>query len=168
MTIKLEVYDPAAYYADQKKFDCGHTAINKFVHGSLKKQVADGFSVASVLVDESASNRFVGFFTTAQHSIEMSLLSLLQLGSMPRKIPCTRLIMLGVDEHYKKQKLGLRLMKEVFSITKQVAIVSGTFGLYLDADPGAISFYQTLGFVLLEGDASPAPSPMFLRTQNIP
>jgi GNAT superfamily N-acetyltransferase len=167
MTINLELYDPNAIYADQKKFDCGLKVINAFVHNSLKKQVAGGFSVAHVLVDDTASNRFAGFFTTAQHSIDMSLLAPLHLGSLPKKIPCTRLVMLGVDSNYQGKKLGLQLMREVFAITKQVATLTGSYGLYLDADPGAIGFYQSLGFVLLEGDKSPTPSPMFLRAASI-
>jgi len=168
MTVVLSVFDPERIYVGHKKFDCGHAKINKFAHDSLKGQVRKSLSVAYVLTDSSKKDKFVGFFTIAQHSIDVSSLSALQLGSLPRQIPCSRLIMLGVDVAYKKQSLGLQLMKEAFLATKAIAKVAGCYGMYLDADPGAIGFYSKLGFVLLQGDLSPAESPMFIPMASIP
>jgi GNAT superfamily N-acetyltransferase len=167
MTVQFSVYDPSLTYAGQNQFDCEHAKINKFVKDSLKKQVRKNLSVAYVLTDSDHNDRFVGFFTIAQHAIDMSLLSTLELGSLPHKIPCSRLIMLGVDKGYKKQKLGLQLVKEVFSITKTISKAIGGFGLYLDADPGAVNFYQNLGLELLQGNMSPEPSPMFIQLSAI-
>ena len=104
----------------------------------------------------------LGFYTIAQHMVDVGLLSSLQLGSLPRKIPCSRLVMLGVDKRYKGQQLGSRLMKRALALTQQVAKQIDSFGMYLDADPQAVAFYQKLGFTLLEGDKTPQPSPMFL------
>ena len=39
--------------------------------------------------------------------------------------------------------------------------------LYLDADAGAVNFYKKLGFVLLGGDKTPEPSPMFITLSAI-
>lgn len=89
------------------------------------------------------------------------------LGSLPRRIPCARLIMLGVDLRYQGEILGSRLMKQALAITQAASAQLGCYGLYLDADPAAIGFYQKLGFALLEGDQSPAPSPMFITLQSI-
>lgn len=162
MTLELSLYDPALSYLGQKQFDCGHAAINAFVHNSLKPQVKKSLSVAYVLTDSANADRFVGFYAIAQHMVDMSSLSSLQLGSLPRKIPCARLVMLGVDRPYKGQQLGSRLMKHALQLTRMVAKQMGSFGLYLDADPLAVAFYQKLGFTLLSGDMSPQPSPMFL------
>lgn len=162
MTVELSLYDPALTYAGQKQFDCGHAVINAFVHNSLKPQVRKNLSVAYVLTDAAQQQRFVGFYTIAQHMVDVSALSAMQLGSLPRKIPCSRLVMLGVDKPYKGQQLGSKLMKHALLLIRQVARQIGTFGMYLDADPMAVNFYQKLGFTLLEGDKSPEPSPMFL------
>jgi len=162
MGVELSLYNPALSYMGQKQFDCGHAAISVFVHNSLKPQVKRNLSVAYVLTDAAQGNRFVGIYTIAQHMIGVSLLSAMALGSLPRKIPCSRLVMLGVDKRYKGQQLGSQLMKHALNLTLSVAKQIGGFGMYLDADPLAVDFYQKLGFVLLEGDKAPEPSPMFL------
>lgn len=168
MTIVFSKYDPSLTYSGQKRFDCGHAVINMFAHDSLKSQVKKGVCVAYVLTDQSQAGQFVGFFTIGQHSISLSSISSLVLGSLPKQIPCTRLIMLGVDSQYKGRDLGKQLMKEAFKATKLAAQAVGSFGMYLDADAGAVSFYEALGFHLLEGNKSPAPSPMFLPMTSIP
>jgi GNAT superfamily N-acetyltransferase len=168
MTVRLSLFDPTLTYPGQKRFDCGNETINKFARDSLKAQVRKRLSAAYVLTDTAQAGRFAGFFTIAQHSIDMSLLSPLQLGSLPRNIPCSRLIMLGVDLHYKKRGLGLQLMREAFRVSKTIAKAIGSYGIYLDAEAGAVSFYQKFGFMLLQGDSSPAESPMFLPMTAIP
>ena len=164
---ELSLYDPTLTYAGQKQFDCDHAAINAFVHNSLKAQVKKNLSVAYVLTDAAHSDRFVGFYTIAQHMIDVTALSALQLGSLPRKIPCSRLVMLGVDKHCKGQQLGSKLMKHALKLTQLIAKQIGSFGMYLDADPQALRFYQKLGFTLLVDDKTPEPSPMFLPLSAI-
>ena len=168
MTVELSLYDPTLTYPGQKQFDCGHAAINAFVHNSLKPQVKKCLSVAYVLTDSAHADRFTGFYTVAQHMIDVSTLSALQLGSLPHKIPCSRLVMLGIDNRYKGQQLGARLMKHALRLTHQVSAQIGGFGLYLDADPAAVLFYEKLGFKLLMGDQTPKPSPMFLPLAALP
>lgn len=167
MTVHVSQYDVAHVYPDQKKFDCGHDIINRFVRDSLKSQVKKNLSAAYVLTDAARQDRFVGFYTIAQHTIQVSLLSDLQLGSLPRSVPCSRLIMLGVDKEYQGQRLGSKLMKHALVLTQAIAQQIGGFGMYLDADPGALAFYKALGFVLLTGDKSPEPSPMFIPLSSI-
>jgi GNAT superfamily N-acetyltransferase len=167
MSFEISLYDPTQSYIGQKQFDCGNTVINSFVHNSLKPQVKKSLSVAYVLTDAVQDDRFAGFYTLAQHMIEVSALSALELGSLPRKIPCSRLILLGIDKRYQGQQLGSRIMKHALVLTKSIAQQIGSYGLYLDAEPKAVGFYSKLGFALLEGDASPAPSPMFLPISAI-
>lgn len=167
MGIEFSLFDPDRTYAGRKQFDCEHAVINRFVHDSLASQVKKQLSVAYVLTDSEQNDRFAGFFTMAQHAIDASTLTALQLGSLPKKIPCARLIMLGVDKAYKGQNLGRRLMKQALVITRQSSTQLGCYGLYLDADPGAVAFYRKLGFLLLEGDKSPESSPMFIAVKSL-
>jgi GNAT superfamily N-acetyltransferase len=162
-------FDPGAKYGGYNQFDCRHTVINKFVKDSLKKQVKQGLSVAyALLEDDGATQRFAGFFTIASHTIALSALGALQRGGLPKTIPCVRLVMLGVHHADAGQGLGLQLMNHALDIVKVGAQSIGSYGLYLDADAEALGFYQKLGFVPLEGDKSPAPSPMFLPMSAIP
>jgi GNAT superfamily N-acetyltransferase len=167
MSFEIALYDPAQSYVGQKQFDCGNASINSFVHNSLKPQVKKSLSVAYVLTDSAHDDRFAGFYTLAQHMIDVAALSALELGSLPRKIPCSRLIMLGIDQRYQGQQLGGRIMKHALRLTQSIAKQIGSYGLYLDADAKAVAFYQKLGFALLEGDLSPEPSPMFLPISAI-
>lgn len=167
MSIEFSVFDPGKTYAGRKQFDCEHAVINRFVHDSLASQVKKQLSVAYVLTDSEQNDRLAAFFTMAHHAIDASKLTALQLGSLPRKIPCARLIMLGVDRAYKGQNLGRRLMKQALVITRQSSTQLGCYGLYLDADPGAVAFYRKLGFLLLEGDKNPESSPMFMAVRSI-
>lgn len=76
MAIVLSTLDPEKIYPDQKNFDGGNAKINKFVHDSLKGQVRKGLIVAYVLTDSLKKDKFVGFFTIAQHSINVGTFSL--------------------------------------------------------------------------------------------
>jgi GNAT superfamily N-acetyltransferase len=169
----IERFDPAKTYLGYKQFDCQHHQINRFVQHALKKQVKQGLSVAYALLEEptgdQTADRFVGFFTIASHSVPLEALSALQRGSLPKTIPCVRLIMLGVHHTDANQGLGRMLMNHALDLTKAGAVHIGCYGMYLDADAGAVAkgFYQKLGFQLLEGDKSPAPSPMFLTISAI-
>ena len=167
MNVELSAYDPAVTYLGQGQFDCEHDDINRFVCKSLKPQVKRSLSKAYVLTDPTQQHRFAGFYTIAFHSLDMSELASLDLGSLPRKVPCLRLIMLGVDKQYKGQKLGKQLTRHALALTKRLGEEAGSFGLYLDADPKVIGFYQKLGFVLLDGDKTPLPSPMFIQRSAI-
>jgi GNAT superfamily N-acetyltransferase len=171
MSFVISRFDPLAKYAGFNQFDCQHHRINKFVKDSLKKQVKQGLSVAYAILEESENSgvdRFVGFYTIASHSIPLSSVTSIQLGSLPRIIPCIRLIMLGVNVEDTNKGLGGQLMNHAFDVVKSSASSVGCYGLYLDADAGAVNFYKKLGFVLLDGDKTPEPSPMFITLSAIP
>jgi GNAT superfamily N-acetyltransferase len=70
--------------------------------------------------------------------------------------------MLAIHSGDAKKGYGSQLMNHAFDVVKTNAQNIGCYGLYLDADAGAVEFYQKLGFVLLEGDKSPSSSPMFI------
>jgi ribosomal protein S18 acetylase RimI-like enzyme len=171
MSLVIAPFDPLAKYAGFNQFDCQHTLINRFVKSSLKQQVLEGLSVAYALLEKSDSgdvDRFVGFCTIANHSIPLSALANMQSKSLPKIIPCVRLIMLGIHRNDAKKGLGSQLMNHVFDVVKDSANRIGCYGLYLDADAGAISFYKKLGFELLEDEKTPHPSPMFIPLSAIP
>lgn len=166
MSFELGIFNPEATYFEQKKFDCEHAAINKFVSSSLKQQIKKNTSVAYVLTDPAANDRFIGFFTLVMSCIDNAALAPFA-SSLPRQVPCVRLVMLGVDKAYKGKKLGLRLLKHALIKTKESAATLGCRGLYLDADAGAVAFYTKYGFIALEKPAHAGGStPMFLFLES--
>ena len=67
--IVIELYDPEKTYTNQKRFDCENKTINKFVAGSLKKQVRQSLSQCFVLLDSNNDDRFIGFYTISSFAI---------------------------------------------------------------------------------------------------
>lgn len=165
--IVLEHYNPDKTYTNQKRFDCENKTINKFVAGSLKKQVRQNLSQCFVLLDTSNDDRLIGFYTLSSFAIEASELETLSKGSLPSRIPCSRLIMLGIDKEYKNRGLGKRLMQSVIVKTIDAAEQIGIYGLFLDADEGAYTFYIDHGFIPLQEKVDPKPTPMFLHIDTM-
>ncbi|EGN74575.1 acetyltransferase (GNAT) family protein [Idiomarina sp. A28L] len=163
----IEQYDVNKTYYQQKNFDCGNRVINKFVHSSLKKQVANGFSQAYVLLNSENNGRFSAFYTLSSFKLIASDMLSLSSGSFPRDIPCARLIMLGVENELQGQGIGKKLMADVFHRVHKAAKEIGIYGLYLDADLAAIDFYRTLGFVRLNEESESSTAKMFLSMREI-
>ena len=163
LNVILETYDPTKTYKEQKKFDCGNAIINKFVKDSLKKQVKSNLSRCFVLLDEDASDKFIGFYTLTSFAIDAPLLESLSKGRLPHKVPCSRMVMLGVDVNYKGQKLGRKLLQNAIKRTVSASEYLGILGLYLDADPPAVDFYLAHGFTALKDISNTEPTPMFLH-----
>lgn len=168
MSFIIELFDPRKIYTDYKKFNCGNSVVDRFVQSSFRNQVKQVFSIGYTLLDTSQNDRFAGFFTIANHSITMNRLTSLNLGSLPRIIPCVRLIMLGVNKSDSRAGLGKQLINFAFDLTKASSKSIACFGMYLDADPQALPFYIKLGFIILEGNNNPHPSPMFIPLSSIP
>lgn len=163
----LEVYDPDNTYTGQKKFDCENKLINRFVSGFLKKQVCQNLSQCFALLDTKDNDRFIGFYTLSSFAIEAHLLEALSEGSLPSRIPVSRLVMLGVDKAYKGRGLGKRLMRDSIIKTVQASNQIGIYGMYLAADEKAYTFYIDLGFIPLKEKQDPHPTPMFIHIETL-
>jgi GNAT superfamily N-acetyltransferase len=163
----LAQYDVNKTYHQQKSFNCGNKIINRFVHSSLKKQVANGFSQAYVLLDNENNGRFSAFYTLSSFKLVANDFYALSSGKFPRDVPCVRLVMLGVVNGLQGQGIGKQLMADAFYRVLRAATEIGIYGLYLDADPAAIDFYTTLGFVRLDEGCKSTTAKMFLSIKEI-
>lgn len=165
--IVLEAYDPNKTYTNQKRFACKNHIINRFVASGLKKQVKQNLSQCFVLLDTNNGDRFIGFYTLSSFAIDAVMLEVLSGGNLPSRIPCSRLIMLGVDKEYERRGLGKLLMQSVILKTIKAANHIGIYGLYLDADEEAYTFYENLGFIPLQEKVNTKPTPMFLHIDTM-
>ncbi len=162
----LEGYNPDKAYFQQKKFDCGNEVINRFVASGLKKQVRSNLCKCFVLLDQDNSDKFVGFYTLTSFAIDASLLDSMSQGRLPNKVPCTRMVIPGVDKTYQKRNLGMKLLVNAIDRTLSASLHIGVLGLYLDADPPAVDFYLAHGFVALKDRRDEKPTPMFLHIET--
>lgn len=163
----LEQYIVTKTYFQQIKFDCGNRVINKFVHASLKKQVSKHFSQAYVLLDTQNDECFCAFYTLTSFKLSAPELEKLSKGSLPRDIPCVRLVMLGVDTSIQGQGVGKRMMSDALHRVHRAAKEIGVYGLYLDAEPNATNFYLSLGFTRLDSGGKDDIGKMFLSIDTI-
>jgi ribosomal protein S18 acetylase RimI-like enzyme len=163
MQVVLSKFDPSKIYTGQKAFDCENKIINDFVQNSLKQQVKRGISVAHVLTDSDDQDRFAGFYTLIAASIGRENLAGIASHSLPPLIGVSRLSMLGVSKRYEGNGFGRQLLRHAIRMTVSAAESMGLYGLYLDANPGAVDFYRKLNFETLTPRQNNNPTPMFLH-----
>jgi predicted GNAT family N-acyltransferase len=172
MSVELEPFNSGKTYFGLNaagkvgSFDCGVADVNKYVAGSLRGAVKVGNCVAFALVDgaklDANGNPFlVGFYTVSMSAIAGAPLKG-KGQNIPPQVSCVKLGMLGVDNEYKKKGYGIRLMKHALDGAKRACQERGGRGMFLDADPGAVTFYLGLGFEPLDGPFTDKTTPMFL------
>lgn len=154
-----------------KKFNSGNKAIDDFVRkGNLKAHAkAPGYAV-TVLLDNNNDQTIVGYVTIVTHTLSRSELSESQHSvGKTLQIPVVKLNMLGVNLDYQKQGYGEELMRIALTKVKIVSEAVGCTGLYLEAAPNAVPFYQKLGFESLsQPDQGTGIVPLFLHINLIP
>ena len=169
--VKLHSYKGSKPLNGTKKFESGNDIIDSFVRkNNLKSQGKAPGTTVFVLVDNSNNNSLVGFCTLACHSLSKDMFSTSKENiGKTSSIPVVKLGMIGVDKQYQKRGFGEDLVLEALKRTKIVCEQAGCSGLFLIADPGAITFYKKLGFSELELEGNtPQAIPMFLHVDCIP
>ncbi len=119
------------------------------------------------------TGRIIGYVTVAPGQIEIDDLP----GPLRRKLPSyplpvLRIARLAVDESARGQGVGTLLLRFALELALRLAREFGCVGAMVDAKPGAVTFYETLGFMPLEvlegqSDARPAPTALFLPILEI-
>jgi GNAT superfamily N-acetyltransferase len=88
-----------------------------------------------------------------------------------RFLPVLRLARLGVDLRAQGVGIGSALLRHVLNLALEQRERLGCMGVVTDAKPEALTFYQNLGFVGLEGAREGGlvgdPLPMFLGIEVI-
>jgi len=152
-------------------FSCGEPALDRFFEhyaGVNQFELKLGITHVAVVAD-----RIVGFATVVAGSLERrSLPSAKMRRRLPAyPLPILRLARLGVDQSARGAGVGRQLLRHVFTIALAQRDTLGCIGVVTDAKPNAISFYEQLGFIRLdgvrEGQLHGDPVPMFLDIHTI-
>ncbi len=110
----------------------------------------------------------LGFATIAPGQIEADALPESSRKRLPGyPLPVLRLARLAVASSARDRGVGGALLLRVFELALEMADRLGCVGVVVDAKPGAVGYYDRLGFSPLECAAGqvesrPRPTPMFL------
>ena len=162
---------PLAREDDRHGFSCGQADIDRFFeHYAGQNQFKLHLAVTYVAVVEA---RIVGFATVAASSIERAGVPSARLRKrLPDyPLPILRLARLGVDTRAQGLGIGKALLRHVLVLALEQREHLGCIGVVTDAKTEAVPFYETLGFVRLEGAREGLllgePLPMFLGIETI-
>jgi GNAT superfamily N-acetyltransferase len=155
---------------DRGSLRCGDEALDLFFHRYAgQNQFRHHIGVTYVA---ASGNLLHGFLTVAPASLAADDLP----GGRrlpPYPVPVLRLARLAVALDAQGRGLGHRLLKHAIELAERMRDELGCVGLVVDAKPGAVEFYRSLGFLEIEivagaGEQRPRPSPMFLPLGAVP
>ena len=162
---------PLARNDERSGFRCGQPDLDRFFeHYAGQNQFKLHLAVTYVALVEE---HIVGFATVAASSMERgSVPSARQRKRLPvYPLPVLRLARLGVDTRAQGLGIGKSLLRHVLALAVEQRDRIGCVGVVTDAKPEAVSFYQGLGFVRVEGVREGLlhgePMPMFLAVDTI-
>jgi GNAT superfamily N-acetyltransferase len=153
-------------YKYPKTFSCGVRLIDSYYKSSLKRALKhENFSAIGAI---NPALEVVGFCTLTVSDIERALA---QNGiddtNLPLRIPVIRLVMIGVDEKYQGWGIGQKLLMEALKQAARIHQEIPIKGIYLDAAPNAVSFYEELGFKIIGEPDENQSTPMLIGIKVI-
>ncbi len=158
---------------DRDAFESGDVDLDRFFH-RFAGQNQFRYHIGTTYVAVDAEGAIAGFATVTASEVASETISIVRRKRLPHyPLPVLRLARLAVDRRVVGQGIGGLLLRAVFALARQMATEVGCVGVVVDAKPGAVPFYEKLGFLLLEtlagelGDR-PQPLPMFLELGQLP
>ncbi len=156
---------------DRASFRSGDPDLDRFLAKYAgQNQFRHHIGVTYVAVD---TDRISGYATVAAGAIEIEHLPASKQKKLPHyPLPILRLGRLAVAESDQGKGVGKALLRFVLQLALRMAEELGCVGVVVDAKPGAVTFYETLGFTTLdviEGQsaARPPSTTMFLALAEI-
>lgn len=141
----------------RRTFNSGNIKVDQFFHDIASQLQVDNQAKTRVLKFIGQEDLILGFITTNVTELLKKDLpfGFVKKGGLNQPIPLLRLCYLGVDIKYQGKKYGILLMQEVINIALQLNKLTGCAGIILDVveedRAKKISWYESLGFELLEG-----------------
>jgi GNAT superfamily N-acetyltransferase len=153
---------------DRSHFRSGNADLDRFfARYAGQNQFRHHIGTTYVAIDESGV--IAGFATVAASELSPDTIPASSRKRLPRyPVPVLRLARLAVDQRFRGQGVGSLLLRAVLALAVRLSEDVGCAGVVVDAKPGAVAFYEKLGFVRLEVVAGeladrPQPLPMFLE-----
>jgi predicted N-acetyltransferase YhbS len=132
---------------DRQAFDCGQSALNRYLPQTARPHIDKGIARTFVLVNEDFPEEIIGFFTLWWCELHTDYLPPAWSNKYPSKVPMVKLGRLAVSRHYQKPGMGEIMMVEAMKKTLTIAETAGIVGFLVEAkDEAAKHYYQRFGF----------------------
>ncbi|WP_026144001.1 GNAT family N-acetyltransferase [Xanthomonas sacchari] len=163
MTLQLEVV-PLSGHLSRGDFDCGDEQLNDWLRTKASQHEKRGLSRTYLAVPMKGTldtweeegfkdiddTTVLGFYALSSAQVVNTDLP---VGSkLPRNVPVVRLARLAVHQNLKGRGFGKMLLMEALVRAAQVGRTVGVAGLFVDAKPEAVGFYESFGFQAAESN----------------
>ena len=149
-----------------KDFDCGLVMMDEYYKSNLKRALKSE-NIRGIGAINSASE-VVGFGTlTLGHIDKILAKSVIKKSNLPSQLSVARIVMFGVDRRYQGLGIGQEILRHTFIQAVKVHREVPIKGLYLDAAPNAVSYYESLGFQALSGPDIRGGTPMLISIEPV-
>ena len=153
-------------YTFLKSFSCGEPMLDDYFKTKLKRALkSENLTGIGAINDKGELFAFctLTFLILDKPRVQ----AYLEQGNQPSQVPAVKLSMLAVDAPYQRQGIGAELLMIAFDQAMTVHKTIPVKGMYLDAAPKAINFYQTIGFEILDETGPHGTTPMFIPIKTI-
>lgn len=157
---RLRASDPTSSFAS------GDAGLDRFLHSyAWQNQDALGIGVTYIATSGDA---IAGYVTLAAGALERDSLPAGSAAAFPRyPLPVLRLARLAVDSRVQGIGIGGALVGFALRVAWTMRETVGCVGVVVDALPGAVAYYESLGFERVDAlsgtsGARPRPTPMYL------
>lgn len=147
-------------------FGCGTPALDDYLAKYAREAALRQWNATWLAVDGDGS--IAGYATVVPGSVRGALLrpSVPRLPGYPA--PVLLLAKMATDLRFKGRGVGTLLLREVYRAAAELADRAGCVGMFTDAKPGAVGFYDKLGFTTVEPPATAeATTGMFLTLAEV-
>lgn len=168
LTIELvSLNEQVSTFEFPKDFSCGTALFDDYVNkGSLKKALtSENLHATALVVDGS----FGGYLTVTLSILDRPrvLTFLKKQTNQPPQLPVAKILMIAVDERFQKRGMGMTLVAEAFNRAFKIHQAVPIKGIYLDAGPGLVPFYEFFGFEALGEANEKGITPMFMAMSDV-
>lgn len=160
---------------DRAGFDCGVEELNLWLRDSARQHAQ--FNIARTIValprnipawhqagyGEVCQDTILGFLALSSGQVIDAELKNAHGRKMPRSVPVARLGRLAVDLRFQRQQLGETLLMEAVRLTLVASRSIGIAGIFVDAKPDAVAFYEKYGFIA----AKDSPDKLWLALDSL-
>ena len=153
----MAVTDPAAAFLveplgphhDRQRFDCGVAALDRYLQAQARQEMDRNVAIVYVLVPADTRSSIAGYYSLSSTAVRLADLPETTRTRLPRYplVPATLLGRLAVDQTYRGQGLGERLLIDALRRSLATSRAVASVAVVVDAkDAAGSTFYARYGF----------------------